>query len=120
MPNTRFTFKKGIKDTIIVTFDVSELGEDGITGYTVEWFVKKLLNQGYCNIYKTSEDNAQIVIQDGVNGIVYIFLQPEDTSSLDAGDYYFAFQLTNVDGSLVTISPDLAQGEVILLDSAIY
>lgn len=119
MANTRFTFKRGIKDTLVVTFDVSELGVSGMTGYIVEWFVKKLLNQGYCNIYKTSTDGAQVDIIDPITGLVHVFLLPADTAALAPGDYYFGFQLTNPGGSFITVSPDLANGELIILDSAV-
>lgn len=119
MANTRFTFKRGIRDVLVVTFDVSQLGSSGLTGYTIEWFVKRLQNQSYCNIYKTTADATEIIITDPVNGIVSVYLLPADTATLAPGDYYFGFQLTNADGTLITISPDLAQGELILLESAV-
>ena len=116
--NTRFTIKKGVKDTLVTNFDVSELPSTGLIGYTVEWFVKRLLTSSTYNIYKTNLDPTQIFIADAQAGTVFVYLNPEDTNTLAAGDYYFAFRLTAPDGTLITLSPDQANGELILLGSA--
>jgi hypothetical protein len=51
---------------------------------------------------KTSPDVAEILMQKKINNMEFI-INPEDTSSLAFGIYYYDIQLTTADGYIYTV-----------------
>jgi hypothetical protein len=116
---TRFKVKRGAIDTLLATFDVSNIPSGSLTSVTIEWFVKRNTQQNYYDIYKTSADPAQIRVLDPVAGTVNVYLQRADTQSLQTGCYYWAFALSNPTWSMYQITPSTYHGDLIILDSAV-
>lgn len=116
--STRFKLKKGVRDSLLATFDTTNLPSASLTGLTIEWYVKRTLSQSSYDITKTSATGSEIEILDPSAGTVYVYVYPQDTQNLPPGDYFWAFKLYTPDSSVVAISPDESHGDLILLNSA--
>jgi hypothetical protein len=116
---TRFKVKRGAIDTLLATFDTSNLPSGSLNSITIEWFVKRNPQQNYYDIYKTSTDSSQIQVINATAGTVNVYLKKTDTQSLQTGTYYWAFSLTNAPWDLYQITPSTYHGDLIILDSAV-
>jgi hypothetical protein len=118
MACTRFEVKKGVRETLLATFDVTNLPSGSLSGVTIDWYVKRTLGQPSYDIHKVSTSASEIVVVNASLGTVNVYLYPEDTQSLTPGDYYYAFKLTSVALGVLTVSPDTSHGDFVLLNSA--
>jgi len=62
--STRFYLKKGVKDSLLATFDTTNLPSQSLTGLTIDWYVKRTLTQSGYDIVKTSATGSQMEILD--------------------------------------------------------
>jgi hypothetical protein len=117
---TRFKVKRGARDTLLATFDTTNLPSGSLSNLTIEWFVKRNTSQSSYDIYKTSTTSAQISVLNATAGTVNVYLLPADTQNLQTGSYYWAFKLSSVALSVDQITPDTTHGDLIILDSAVW
>lgn len=84
-----------------------------ITDYDIKWQIKKSLN-GIPLITKTTQDSG-IILTDEVNGKFQVKIEPEDTNSLPAGEYYHEALLTTPAGEYVTLTNNEFNAGIFLL-----
>jgi len=113
----RFIIKKGSKETLTITFDPTNLPGQSISGCRIDFYLKRSIGQSYTDIYKSTVNGiTEIEIISATQCNVYI--KDTDTSSIQAGDYYWACKITGSISAILAISPDTQHGDLVLLDSA--
>jgi len=117
---TRYEVKRGTKRTLNATFDVSNLPSGSLSGVLVEWFVRRTKTEPSYQLYKTSASGSQIQVTNAPAGVIEIYLTPSDTIGMSPGAYYWTFRLYSDPLGLDEITPDNANGDMIILDSAVY
>ena len=115
----RYKVKRGTLDSLTAVFDTTNLPSGSLSNLQIDWYVKRDITQPYYDIVKSTTTGA-IIVTDALNGIINVLLTPADTQSLPAGDYLWAFKLSSTPLNVLTISPDTLQGDLILLDSAVF
>ncbi len=113
---TRFKLKKGAKQDLTVTFDVTNLPSGSLSNLTIEWYVKRTISQSVIDIFKTTASGS-ISVVSAIAGTATIHMEQADTLDLYAGDYLWAFKLYDSSKNLVALSPDDSNGDLVLLDS---
>ena len=116
---TRYKVKKGARENLTATFDVTNLPSGSLSSLTIEWYVKRTLSQSTIDIFKTSASGS-IVVTDAALGTIYIALQQTDTSTLVPGDYLWGFKLYDASKTVVALSPDQSNGDLVLLDTPAF
>ena len=114
--STRFKIKRGAQENLSVTFDTTNLPSGSLSNLTIEWYVKRTLSQPTVNIFKTSASGS-IVVVDPLTGTSYISMVQSDTIGLLPGDYIWGFKLYDASKTVVALSPDQSNGDLIILDS---
>lgn len=117
---TRYEVKRGAKKTLNATFDVTNLPSGSLSGVVVQWYVRKTKSSVSYDITKTNSYPTQLQVTDANAGTVEIYLQPDDTVSMQPGSYYWSFRLYSDALGLDDITPENADGDLVILDSSIY
>ena len=112
---TRFKVKRGAQENLTVTFDVTNLPSQTLTGITIEWYVKRTLSQSTVDIFKTTGSSG--ISLSSTPGVAYIHLLQADTIGLTPGDYLWGFKLYDASKTIVALSPDQSNGDLVILDS---
>ena len=113
---TRFKIKKGAQENLLVTFDTTNLPSGSLSNLTIEWYVKRTLSQPLLDLFKTSSGGA-IEVVDPIVGTTYIHMYQSDTIGLVPGDYLWGFKLYSADKTIIALSPDQSNGDLVILDS---
>ena len=95
----RYKVKRGTLDSLTAVFDTTNLPSGSLSNLQIDWYVKRDITQPYYDIVKSTTTGA-IIVTDG--------------------DYLWAFKLSSTPLNVLTISPDTLQGDLILLDSAVF
>ena len=74
-------------------------GKIDITGFTITFNVKATIS-GTPVITKTTAEITEINITDAANGVAELYLVPSDTTSLDAGKYYYDVWTTDLNSKV--------------------
>ena len=75
-----------------------------VTGWSIKWEMK-MSKTSLADVTKTV--GSGIVIEDGLNGIFSVLINPDDTVYLEAGKYYHEAVITN---------NEFGAGQIILRD----
>jgi hypothetical protein len=116
---TRFKIKRGAQENLTVTFDTSNLPSGSLSNLTIEWYVKRTLSQPGIDIFKTSVSGSIEVFNPTV-GTTYIHMMQADTVNLVPGDYLWGFKMYDASKTVVALSPDQSNGDLVILDSPAF
>jgi hypothetical protein len=114
--SVRYKVKRGAQENLAFTFDVTNLPSGSLANLTIEWYVKRTLSQPTIDLFKTSVSGS-IVVTNSSLGTGYIALVQNDTINKVPGDYLWGFKLYDSSKTVVALSPDQSNGDLVLLDS---